>query len=194
VRVEQNAGGSLRTVGYRIKIDIDPVKPQAWKALKTECAGRVGSLLDLLQGRLSAHVMEIMTRRDSRLFPKPIEIVLNCSCPDWAQMCKHIAATLYPVGARLDDNPELLFSLRGVDHFELISEAAESVTSNVLTSPDNSRTLAEESLEEVFGIEIEPSIPTKAAKPAETADRERKTASAVTTEHRARPTSHGLRP
>ncbi len=173
---------------YRIKINIDPVNPHAWQALKTECAGRVGSLLDLLQGRLSTHVMEIMTRRDTGLFPKPIEIGLNCSCPDWAEMCKHVAATLYAVGTRLDENPELLFLLRGADHLELISQAAESVTSDVLTSPDRSGTLAEESLEDVFGIEIEPSMRPKTSKPAKTADGKRERASAGRTARHTRQT------
>jgi uncharacterized Zn finger protein len=171
---------------YRIKINIDPVKRLAWKALETECAGHVASLMDLLQGRLSTHVMEIMTRRETGLFPKPAEIGLNCSCPDWAQMCKHVAATLYAVGARLDENPELLFVLRRADHLELISEATKSVTSDILTSSDSSATLTEESLEEVFGIEIEPSPVSKAAtgKPAKTAVGKRKSAPARKTPRR----------
>ena len=142
---------------YRITITTKPVKPAAWKALKTDCAGRVGSLMDLLQGELSAQVMEIITRRETGLFPKPAEIGLDCSCPDWAGMCKHVAATLYAVGSRLDERPDLLFVLRGADHLELVTEATESVTSGVSTSLDGSATLAGESLEEVFGIEIEPS-------------------------------------
>lgn len=172
---------------YRIKINIDSVKQIGWKALRQECAGHVGSLIDLLQGRLTTHVMEIITRRDTGLFPKPVEIGLNCSCPDWAEMCKHVAATLYAVGARLDENPELLFVLRGVDHLELISEATESVTSDVLTSSNGSGTLAEASLEEVFGIEIEPSV-SKAGKPAETAVGKRKRASSGKTPPRTRQT------
>jgi uncharacterized Zn finger protein len=142
---------------YRITITTKPVKLAAWKALKTDCAGRVGSLMDLLQGKLSAQVMEIITRRETGLFPKPAEIGLDCSCPDWAGMCKHVAATLYAVGARLDESPDLLFVLRGADHLELVTEATESVTSGVSTPLDGSATLAGESLEEVFGIEIEPS-------------------------------------
>jgi uncharacterized Zn finger protein len=141
---------------YRITIKIKPVKQVAWKALKTDCAGRVGSLMDLLQGKLSAQVMEIITRRETGLFPRPVEIGLHCSCPDWAGMCKHVAATLYAVGARLDESPELLFVLRGADHLELLTEATESVTTGVSTSPDGSATLTGENLEEVFGIEIEP--------------------------------------
>jgi uncharacterized Zn finger protein len=141
---------------YRIRITIKPVKPAAWKALKTDCAGRVDSLMDLLQGKLSAQVMEIITRRETGLFPRPAEIGLDCSCPDWAGMCKHVAATLYAVGARLDESPELLFVLRGADHLELVTEATESVTTGVSTPPDGSATLTGENLEEVFGIEIEP--------------------------------------
>jgi uncharacterized Zn finger protein len=141
---------------YRIKIKIQPVQKAEWKALKTDCAGRVGSLMDLLQGKLSAQVMEIITRRETGLFPRPAEIGLSCSCPDWAGMCKHVAATLYAVGARLDQNPELLFVLRGADHLELVTEATESVTIGVSSSLDGSATLTGENLAEIFGIEIEP--------------------------------------
>ena len=143
---------------YRVTIKIQPVQKAEWKALKTDCAGRVGSLMDLLQGKLSAQVMEIITRRETGLFPRPGEIGLSCSCPDWAGMCKHVAATLYAVGARLDQNPELLFVLRGADHLELVTEATESVTIGVSSSLDGSATLTGENLAEIFGIEIEPDV------------------------------------
>ena len=143
---------------YRITIKIQPVQKAEWKALKTDCAGRVGSLMDLLQGKLSAQVMEIITRREAGLFPRPAEIGLSCSCPDWAGMCKHVAATLYAVGARLDQNPELLFVLRGADHLELVTEATESVTIGVSSSLEGSATLTGENLAEIFGIEIEPDV------------------------------------
>jgi uncharacterized Zn finger protein len=145
------SGGDL----YRITIKIQPIKKAEWKTLKTDCAGRVGSLIDLLQGKLSAQVMEIMTRHETGLFPKPVEISLSCSCPDWAGMCKHLAATLYAVGVRLDESPELLFVLRGADHLELVTAATESVTMSV-SSVNGSATLSGGDLEEVFGIEIEP--------------------------------------
>ena len=143
---------------YRVTIKIQPVRKAEWKALKIDCAGRVGSLIDLLQGKLSAQVMEIITRRETGLFPRPSEIGLSCSCPDWAGMCKHVAATLYAVGARLDQNPELLFVLRGADHLELVTEATESVTIGVSSSLDGSATLTGENLGEIFGIEIEPEV------------------------------------
>ena len=141
---------------YRVTIKVQPVQKAAWKALKTDCAGRVGSLMDLLQGKLSGQVMEIITRRETGLFPRPAEIGLSCSCPDWAGMCKHVAATLYAVGARLDESPELLFVLRGADHLELLTEATKSVTTCVSRSTVGSGTLTGANLEEVFGIEIEP--------------------------------------
>jgi uncharacterized Zn finger protein len=156
---------------YRVAIKIQPVQTAEWKALKTECAGQVSSLMDLLQGKLSAQVMEIITRRETGLFPRPAEIGLSCSCPDWAGMCKHVAATLYAVGARLDESPELLFALRGADHLELVTEVTESVTTAVSTLSEGSSTLAGENLEEIFGIEIEPvahlpAAPTALLKPA----------------------------
>jgi uncharacterized Zn finger protein len=141
---------------YRVTITIKPVKQTAWEALKTNCAGQVGSLMDLLQGKLSAQVMEVITRRETGLFPEPAQIGLDCSCPDWAGMCKHVAATLYAIGARLDMNPELLFVLRAADHHELITEVTTSITTDVSTPVDGSAMLTGESLEAVFGIEIEP--------------------------------------
>jgi uncharacterized Zn finger protein len=141
---------------YRIAIKIKPVQKAEWKSLKSDCAGQVGSLMDLLQGKLSAQVMEIITRRETGLFPRPTEISLSCSCPDWAGMCKHVAAALYAVGVRLDESPELLFILRGADHLELVTEATESVTTGVSALSEGSATLTGDNLEEIFGIEIEP--------------------------------------
>lgn len=159
---------------YKVEITIVPVRPAEWKALKTECAGQVGSLIDLLQGKLSEAVMKIITSPQSGLFPKPSQIHFDCSCPDWAGMCKHIAATLYGVGARLDHNPELLFRLRGVNHGELIAEATESVTTGA--PPQDAGMLATGDIAEVFGIEIEPSpvsvpAPARAAKRSGTTSR-----------------------
>ena len=149
-KIEAKVSGSSL---YTVKIDIRTLPPAKWKSLKTRCAGQVGSLLELLQGKLSDRVMTIVTHRDDGLFPSPKEIKLSCSCPDWATMCKHVAAVLYGVGARLDEKPELLFVLRGVDHQELISkDAAKAVVSK--GSRTKGRTLDEASLGDVFGIDL----------------------------------------
>ena len=122
----------------------------AWKAIRAECAGRVGSVLELLQGRLSDHVLRVVTDPDRGLFPKPGEITFTCDCPDWAVMCKHAAAVLYGVGSRLDDRPELVFRLRDVD--------AEDLVVGDMALPDAAAgddVLAGD-LTDLFGIDLDP--------------------------------------
>ena len=97
---------------YTVRIAIKAASPSVWKALCEDCAGSIDSLVELLQGRFSKGVMERVCLPGKGLFPTPEEIKLSCSCPDWADMCKHVAAVLYGVGARLDASPELLFILR----------------------------------------------------------------------------------
>lgn len=138
---------------YTITIKIKPLPAATWEAVKKQCAGQIGSLVELLQGKLSKSVMEVVTRRDGGLFPKPAEIDLGCSCPDWADMCKHVAAAMYGVGARLDLQPELLFTLRQVDHLELITSAA--APASLAQTAGDAKTIAADDLADVFGIEMD---------------------------------------
>lgn len=138
---------------YSGAIAVAPLKAERWKAIKARCAGKIDSLVGLLQGRLSDAVMRVITDRETGLFPQPSEIKLECSCPDWASLCKHLAAVLYGVGARLDTQPELLFVLRGVDHLELIDAAAEAPA---LAQPADDGALDAAQLSDVFGIDIAP--------------------------------------
>ena len=105
-RIEAKVSGSEL---YNVKVAVKTLPGKRWNAVKGRCSGQIGSLLELLQGRLSDHVMAVVTDRQDGLFPSPKEISFECSCPDWAVMCKHVAAVLYGVGARLDAKPELLF-------------------------------------------------------------------------------------
>jgi len=108
--------------------------------------------------------MDVVTQRGGGLFPKPAEIKMTCSCPDWAGMCKHVAAVMYGVGARLDDKPELLFLLRKVDHLELIAGAVDSAPIARTGKSRGKKTIATRDLADVFGIEMaEPEIPTEAS-------------------------------
>ncbi len=145
---------------YHGTITVAPLKANRWKAIKAECAGKIDSLVELLQGRLSDAVMRVITDREKGLFPQPAEIKLGCSCPDWADLCKHLAAVLYGVGARLDTQPELLFVLRGVDHLELIGAAAEAPA--LAQGANGAGALDAAQLSDVFGIEIAPLEPTAA--------------------------------
>ncbi len=138
---------------YHVKIDIAPLAATRWKKVRKQCAGQIGSMLELLQGRLSNQVMEIVTDPAKGLFPQPRDIKLHCDCPDWADMCKHVAAVLYGVGARLDEKPELLFLLRKVDHEELISAELDMQTATSGTGKQ--RRLANSDLSSLFGIELE---------------------------------------
>jgi uncharacterized Zn finger protein len=139
---------------YQVRISITPAAKAKWKRLCHECSGAIGSLVELLRGRFSDHVMGIITRKETGLFPAPAEIKLKCSCPDWATMCKHVAAVLYGVGARLDQSPELLFTLRSVNHEELITQAATAKDLAGKT-PAAGPELAESEIGAVFGIELD---------------------------------------
>jgi uncharacterized Zn finger protein len=136
---------------YTIQIEIAPLPSTAWQAVKKLCAGKIGSLVELLQGKLSDSVMGAVTNRAEGLFPKPKEIKMKCSCPDSAGMCKHLAAVMYGIGNRLDKSPELLFELRGVDHRELIEQAIPQATTRARSGAP---TIEASDLGSIFDIEI----------------------------------------
>jgi uncharacterized Zn finger protein len=147
---------------YEVTVKITPVTKARWKSICTDCAGAIESLIELLQGRFSRGVMERICRQNTGLFPAPKEIHLDCTCPDGAWMCKHIAAVLYGIGARLDEHPELLFRLHSVKEEELIAGAGSVPLSNQTPAP--SKMLKDDDLSELFGLEIAQPAPEKRAK------------------------------
>ena len=138
---------------YHVDIAIKPLARKKWEFLCQQCSGQIGSMLELLQGQLSNQVMQIVTDPQTGLFPDPNEITLSCDCPDWADMCKHIAAVLYGIAARLDHQPELLFVLRNVDHEALISAELDMQTAT--SGNSKRRRLTTQNLSDVFGVDIE---------------------------------------
>jgi uncharacterized Zn finger protein len=140
---------------YHVKIDIRTLAKAAWKGLKQDCSRTISSLIDLLQGRFDQGVMRRLSRPGDGLFPQPKEIKMQCSCPDWAGMCKHVAATLYGVGTRLDAAPELLFTLRNVDHLELVSQAVAVENLDATLAAEQDGSLAGNDLAALFGIELD---------------------------------------
>jgi len=144
---------------YRVTIKIKTLQSVAWKCIRTDCSASIHSLIDLLQGRFDQGVMQRLVERDRGMFPQSKEIEMKCSCPDWAGMCKHIAAVLYGVGARLDTAPELLFTLRNVDHLELITQAAAAANLDQALTGDAASGLGNTDLGEMFGIELEMAAP-----------------------------------
>jgi uncharacterized Zn finger protein len=135
---------------YDVAIEIDAVAGAAWRAIQRDCAGSIGSRIDLLAGKLSEPVMARLCADRTGLFPAPSAIRFTCSCPDYATMCKHVAAAMYGVGVRLDAAPELLFTLRRVSLDELVASAV----SELPATPSAGRVLAAEGLAAMFGIEL----------------------------------------
>lgn len=138
---------------YTIRITIAPVTRARWKSICRDCAGTIDTLVELLQGRLAKSVMDRVCRKGDGLFPSPQEIKLSCSCPDWADMCKHVAAALYGVGTRLDEKPRLLFVLRGVDENELLATAGQDVALGN-AAPAAANVLDDSDVAALFGLEM----------------------------------------
>ena len=145
----QVMGSSL----YTTSVKVTALPPERWQAISQDCAGTIDSLVELLQGRLSKSVMERMCRQNEGLFPAPREIKFDCSCPDGAYMCKHVAAALYGVGARLDQQPELLFTLRRVDAQELVAQASSGLPLG-RKGTGKAKVLDDASLAGVFGLDM----------------------------------------
>lgn len=156
---------------YQVTIGVSAVPGAQWRAIGAECSSSIDSLVELLQGRLSKAVMQCICRPGTGLFPAPREIRLDCSCPDWADMCKHVAAVLYGVGARLDHRPELLFELRRVDAKDLVAGAGGGLR-KMGKGPAAGKVLADAQLADIFGIEIDAQAqPVERAPPAHAAAR-----------------------
>lgn len=150
----QVMGSSL----YKVEVKVSAVPAPQWKAISADCAGSIDTLVELLQGKLSKAVMERICTPKTGLFPAPKEIAFTCSCPDWASMCKHVAAVLYGIGVRLDNQPDLLFSLRRVDAKDLVAHAGAGLPKGK-KAPATTKVLDAALLEDVFGIEMAESSP-----------------------------------
>ncbi len=173
------SGSSL----YRIAITIKPLAAEAWKGLCADCSGGIDSLVELLQGRFAKGVMERLCRQGDGLFPVAKDISFDCSCPDGAYLCKHVAAVLYGIGARFDHQPELLFTLRQVDASHLLAKAGAGITTAAAVSE---RTLATDDIGALFGLEMEmdqAEAPPATAKPPKNAEKKPTAAKTVAPVH-----------
>jgi uncharacterized Zn finger protein len=147
---------------YRVTITIKPVLKNNWRNIRNQCKGKMDSLKQLMAGKFPKTLEDVFTRKGEGLFPVPKEISLDCSCPDWAVMCKHVAAVLYGVGARLDQDPSLFFVLRKADVKDLVSETVKESKKELLirSGKKSSRMIEDNSqLSDLFGIELETDSP-----------------------------------
>jgi len=143
---------------YQIQVRIKPMPRERWRAVVKACAGMIDSVVELLAGRFDESVMAHVCRQGTGLFPSPAEITYECTCPDglgggW--LCKHVAATLYGVGVRLDEDPETLFRLRQVAHADLLARATAGLAAAAPPKGSARRAIADDRLSAVFGIELE---------------------------------------
>ena len=153
---------------YTIEITIKKIKKSAWQNIIHECRGKVNSLNALLDGQLPKSMMDILTHKKGGIFPSPDEIEFNCSCPDWAYMCKHIAATLYGVGTRLDQTPALFFTLRGVKMDNLVSQAIRKEADQLITKSKinkSKRIISNADLSSTLGIDFDDTVIPGSTKP-----------------------------
>lgn len=143
---------------YKIKIQIASLAKPRWQAVCDDCSQSIHSLIDLMRGKLGSDVIERLTDKKKGIFPEPNEIHQSCDCPDYADLCKHLAAVLYGVGHRLDTEPQLLFVLRGVDQADLIASSLASDSVHETIGGDQSSEIAADELSDIFGIEFSSSI------------------------------------
>ena len=139
---------------YKIRIEIDPLTEKRWDRIAKLCNSRIESIEKLIQGKFPEEMKETFTDRQYGLFPTPKEIHFQCNCPDWAYMCKHIAAVLYGIGSRFDDDPLLFFHLRGVDVKQLIKKTIDEKVQNMLknTGKKSCREINLEKIDDLFGL------------------------------------------
>jgi Uncharacterized conserved protein len=170
----QISGGEVKSLvqgseskPYSVVIKIKALEKTIWKKIKDVCEGKLDSLQELLVGKFPKALDEIFTAHGKGLFPAPKEINFDCNCPDWADMCKHVAATLYGIGARLDKDPNLFFALRKIEINDLITETVKGKTKELLAKAKkkSGRIIEDQDLSSVFGIELDSvSLPAKKVK------------------------------
>lgn len=152
-RVEALVQGSA-SKPYQVKVDIDQLDRKQWKRLAELCNHRIESMETLAGGSFPRELENLFTERQYGLFPSPKEIHFKCSCPDYAYMCKHVAAVLYGIGARLDHDPLLFFTLRSVDTSDLLKRSLESRMEVILKNAGKKtgRVIPEDEMHDMFGI------------------------------------------
>lgn len=142
-----------RKTPYKVEIRISPLSEEKCQAILNKCGRKIETLEALIAGDFPKELKELFLE-DGGLFPTPKEIGFTCSCPDWALMCKHVAAALYGIGARLDEQPALFFELRGIEMGRFIDVALENKVEAMLANAQkpSQRIMDEADLSALFGV------------------------------------------
>jgi len=143
-----------RVKPYDVAVIIEPLQKQRWEAITQRCSRKITNLEELASGKFPTELTELFTDKGDGLFPSPKEIRFSCSCPDWASMCKHVAAVLYGIGARFDEDPTLFFLLRDIEFAELLRKSVEEKMNSMLKNAGTvtTRTMTDVNTLELFGV------------------------------------------
>jgi uncharacterized Zn finger protein len=139
---------------YEISIKIDKLPDSRWNDIVGQISRGIGSVEELIAGKFPQELAKVFLQQGKGLFPSPEEISFSCSCPDWAYMCKHVAAALYGIGARLDQDPFLFFTMRDIDFSSLIKKSVDEKMGNLLKNAGkkSKRILDDADIGELFGV------------------------------------------
>lgn len=150
--VQASVQGS-RPRPYKVSIEISPLSEVRKKEILDRCSEKIENLESLVAGKIPKDIEDVFVGRNG-LFPSPSEIYFNCSCPDSAYMCKHVAAVLYGIGARFDEEPLLFFELRDFEVSGLIKRSVEQKLQNMLKNADvkSPRIIDDDSAKDLFGV------------------------------------------
>ena len=152
-KVKAKVQGS-RKKPYDVEISIDTLNKEKWERVTALCNNSIESLEQLVEGKFPKELDVLFKEKEYGLFPAPKEIHFDCSCPDWASMCKHVAAVLYGIGSRLDSNPMLFFELRDIDSQELVRKSVEKKLENMLKNAGkkSKREIELKDITDIFGL------------------------------------------
>lgn len=139
---------------YAVTVMIEPLETKKWDSIVKACGNKIGSIEELTAGKFPKELAEIFSLKGKGLFPTPKEIDFSCSCPDWAYMCKHVAAVLYGIGTRFDEDPVLFFTLRGIDVEQLLKKSVEEKMKSMLKNADRKtgRVMEDVDVGQLFGV------------------------------------------
>lgn len=142
-----------RKAPYKVEIRISPLSEERCQYALEQCGRKIQNLEMLISGNFPEELKNLFSG-EKGLFPEPKEISFNCSCPDWALMCKHVAAVLYGIGARFDENPMLFFELRGIDVERFIDVAVGNRLERMLQNAEkpSTRIIETEDWGQLFGL------------------------------------------
>ena len=120
---------------YYITIEFQPLSQAKWSAAIALMASKASIISRLLLNEIPDNIEDTFTQLNLNLLPSSRkDFKTTCSCPDWSNPCKHIAGVYYLVAAELDQDPFLLFELRGLSRQDLLTELAKSPLGQALSA------------------------------------------------------------